>query len=389
MAAAAAEPLLKHFNRAPQPLRSLLCPRLEDLPLQWDPWLADARSSLAAHSVLLDNLTTWVVGTAAVLGAQDDAIFLRALRQALNHPGTLAPQPLFAPLLSLWTGTGQHDGVQLWKALHTQATAMTLNSPILLHRWQQQLSTLHGLLQANAPPPNFSAWSGFGRSAYTAYARDDGKKTDCLRSVTYMLTVSPSTFAQQVRQAVALHLVTDLSAVFDSFTSIAANYASIGLTVPAQLLALQQPAPHMGQDPYFTNQQVQQDGWQPQPMAFFAPLGSAYSPPQGMYQQGFYSQQQPPAPAHTPAPAPAPAPVSLATSNQDVLLALLTRVLDRDTNNKDKRTNKCVQCGSTTHQSPRFCKTGPCYFCGAQDHGQANCQVATRPNQPADRKSVV
>jgi hypothetical protein len=84
MAAAAAEPLLKHFNRALQPLRSLLCPRLEDLPIlpmQWGPWLADARSALAAHSVLLDSLTAWVAGTAAVLDAQDDAIFLRALRQ--------------------------------------------------------------------------------------------------------------------------------------------------------------------------------------------------------------------------------------------------------------------------------------------------------------------
>ena len=160
MAAAAAEPLLKHFNRAAQPLRVLLCPRLEDLPYQWDAWLADARSALAAHNVTLDKLTTWTVGNPVVLNAQDDAILLRALRSALNQPGVLAPQPLFAPLLSQWSGSGGTDGVQLWKALHKQATAMTLNSPILLHRWQQQLHTLHSLLAGNAQPTHFAAWPG-------------------------------------------------------------------------------------------------------------------------------------------------------------------------------------------------------------------------------------
>jgi hypothetical protein len=117
---------LKHLNRVTQPLRALLCPRLEDLPYQWEPWKADVRSTLAAYDVQLDTLTGWTVGTLAALGAQDDAIFLRALRSALNQPGALTPQPLFAPLLSQWTGSGSTDGVQLWKALSTQATAMTL-----------------------------------------------------------------------------------------------------------------------------------------------------------------------------------------------------------------------------------------------------------------------
>jgi hypothetical protein len=101
---------------------------------------------------------------------------------------------------------------------------MTFNSPILLHHWQQQLSTLHGLLQANAPPTNFAAWTGFARSAYTAYALDAGKKTDCLRSVTYMLSISPSTFAQQVRQTITLHEVIDLPTLLDCFTKIADNF---------------------------------------------------------------------------------------------------------------------------------------------------------------------
>jgi hypothetical protein len=79
-------------------------------------------------------LTTWAAGNPVALGAQDDAIFLRALRSALYQPGTLIPQPLFAPLLSQWTGSGNTDGVQLWQELYTQAKAMTLNSPILLHR---------------------------------------------------------------------------------------------------------------------------------------------------------------------------------------------------------------------------------------------------------------
>ena len=46
---------LKNFNKALQPLRSLLCNVLHDLPGQWDAWLADARSALAAHGVTLEQ----------------------------------------------------------------------------------------------------------------------------------------------------------------------------------------------------------------------------------------------------------------------------------------------------------------------------------------------
>jgi hypothetical protein len=53
---------LKNFNKASQPLRSLLCIVLHDLPGQWDAWLADARSALAAHGVTLDTLTSWDSG---------------------------------------------------------------------------------------------------------------------------------------------------------------------------------------------------------------------------------------------------------------------------------------------------------------------------------------
>ena len=176
-----------------------------------------------------------------------------------------------------------------------------------------------------------------------------------------MISMSLAAFAQQVRHAVELHSVVDLLVVLDMFTSISDNFATVGLTVPAQLLAFQpqqpqqpqQPAPSY-QDPYFSPY-VQPDGWQPQPLAFFAPHGSVY----GNQQQGIYGMQQqqpPPAPAHT-AHAPTVAlPPAPAPGQQDMLLALLTRVLDRGDdrrgNGNDRRGNGnrlCPQCKSTKH----------------------------------------
>ncbi len=52
-----------------------------------------------------------------------------------------------------------------------------------------------------------------------------------------MISMSLAAFAQQVRHAVELHSVADLLVLLDKFTSISDNFATVGLTVPAQLLA--------------------------------------------------------------------------------------------------------------------------------------------------------
>ena len=384
-AAASPDPLLKHFNKAVLPLRPLLCPLLQDLPQQWDAWLADVRSALAAHNVTLDTLTTWKSADPVALCAQDDAIFLRALRSAMNMTGLLVPQPLFAPLLSQFTGTGATDGVRLWQALSSQATAMTRNSPALLMRWQQQLGTLNILLLNNAPPTDLASWSGFARSAFTAYAVDDGKKLDCLKAVTFMLAMSTAQAAQQLRTVKAMHEYDDLTKVFDAIQTVADNYTAVGLTVPAQLFAMHQqpqvPLPYFGGPsqpaPYGPAQPAPYapDGWQQQPMSFFSPYGSSHGqyPQPPVAQAPLQAQQAQPTPAAPPSPA-AP------TQQHDVLLALLTRVLDSADTRKGRLGGSCSNCTSTKHHVSQ-CTKGPCNFCGGA-HGQVKCVLATQPNNP-------
>jgi len=361
-AAAVPDSLLKHFNKAVQPLRHLPCPHIQDLPLYWDSWLADARSAMAAHNVKIDTLTAWKAADPAALGDQDDAIFLRALRSALSMPGALAPQPLFAPLLARFSGASTTDGVLLWQALSSLAKTMTSNSPALLMRWQQQLGTLHTLLLNNAPPTDLSSWSGFARSAFQTYAVDDGKKLDCLKAVVYMLHMSPAHAAQQLREKQSMHVYTDLNKVFDAIQSVADNYTSVGLTVPAQLYAMhqqpqvplpyfggpQQPAPYAPAQPapYAPAQPAPYapDGWQQQPMAFFSPYGSVFGhqlhPQPPVVQAPLQAHQAPAAPPSPAAP----------TQQHDVLLALLTRVLDRDDGRgKGRLEGPCFTCP----QAPR------------------------------------
>jgi hypothetical protein len=238
----ATDPRLKNFGKAPQPLRSLLCNQFHDLPSQWESWQADVRSALAAHGVLVDNLTSWKTGTPVVLEAQDDAIFLRALRNALCFPGTLTPQPAFVALLSEFHGTGATDGVQLWKRLHELATSMTHHSPHLLQIWGNLLVTLQGLLFNNHNPTDFLAWSGFARSAFIAYAVDDTKKKECLQSLIHLFFQSPASFAAQLQRLAdwptyAIAAVITSGPRRDSRTLAEATASSRAATLPPRIPA--------------------------------------------------------------------------------------------------------------------------------------------------------